>query len=500
MNWKLNGPPLAFGLIAVIGLGAFTQWRLSFALLPHPDWAHLGAYQSALERSRHPKAIAIRRQIDAGPADLARERAQAQREGVPVDISQLQPPPPPASENAAVFYDRWNALRRSRPMRTPVYATPLSGRYAYTPSQIALIQNTVAAHADLFTLLHQATDRPRCVFTSGLKDPITGLTYASASPLREAARELVTESFLLAHAGRLPEAVATQARGFRVAEHAASQPTLIGYLVGNAIEAITLSGLKNLLTLAGPNAAADDQIRQTIAARRSRLSIKKAMSGEVAITLKTLDYCRPLKPADLISLLQPGSVTGSSAPAGSRTGNYSPDERRFLSHLLDAAEAEGIRRTRPLIAVADQPPYARRAAFAPYVGMTLDSTLTVGKPTQVDPVQAVLDAVAPIFSDINDNDARLKAQEQVIMATAVALAARARQGAYPLKLPNTYTDPFTGKPLGYRREGKDGFVVYSVGPDGAFNGGKPGDVPTSKNILFRYPAPALQPVPPEMLK
>ena len=31
-------------------------------------------------------------------------------------------------------------------------------------------------------------------------------------------------------------------------------------------------------------------------------------------------------------------------------------------------------------------------------------------------------------------------------------------------------DPFTGKPLEYRREG-DGFLIYSAGPDGRDDGG-----------------------------
>ncbi|MDQ2687932.1 MAG: hypothetical protein M3Y28_08715 [Armatimonadota bacterium] len=501
MRWKQNAPPLVLGLIAVLAVGWFVQWRMSFVLMPHPDWAHLGAYENALRHSRNPKAIAIRNQINAGPADLARERAEAQREGIPVTIAQLTQPLPPAGENAATIYDRWNALRRSKPLRLPVYAAPMSGRYAYTPAQIAWVQNAFAARPDLFTLLHQATDKPQCVFTTGFKDPFTGLIESNNASLREAARELETESFLMAHAGRYSEAVTTQARGFRVARHAAATPTLIGYLVGNAIDAITLAGLSNILAMAGPNPAVDEQIRQTIAAPDSRVSMKKALAGEVAVTLKTIDYCRAIqKPSDLVSLLGMGS--GSAAPPPS-AGNYSPDERRFLNKMLDAAGAEDIRRMHPLIAAADQPPFARRAAFAPYKDVSLENSYSNDQTKQVDPVRALLGALAPVWSDVNQSDTRLNAQEQVLMAAATVLSARARTGAFPARLPGVYTDPFNDKPLGYRREGKDGFVVYSVGPEGTFTGGKSGVELTTRNFresLFRYPRPALKPVPPDMLK
>lgn len=39
-------------------------------------------------------------------------------------------------------------------------------------------------------------------------------------------------------------------------------------------------------------------------------------------------------------------------------------------------------------------------------------------------------------------------------------------------------DPFSGRPFGYQKT-PTGFVIYSVGPDGADNGGGPGDVTTA---------------------
>jgi hypothetical protein len=56
-------------------------------------------------------------------------------------------------------------------------------------------------------------------------------------------------------------------------------------------------------------------------------------------------------------------------------------------------------------------------------------------------------------------------------------------------------DPFTGKPLKYRRELR-GFVVYSTGPSGTFDGGKQGVKPKSNEAYFRFPGDSPKPYRP----
>jgi hypothetical protein len=92
---------------------------------------------------------------------------------------------------------------------------------------------------------------------------------------------------------------------------------------------------------------------------------------------------------------------------------------------------------------------------------------------------------------------RLQASEQAILAAAI-LAEKAHAGQYPAALPTGFTDPFTGKPLGYRKEGA-GFVVYSTGPTGHFDGGRPGQ-PLHGEAVYRYPPPKPIPVPADLLK
>ena len=74
------------------------------------------------------------------------------------------------------------------------------------------------------------------------------------------------------------------------------------------------------------------------------------------------------------------------------------------------------------------------------------------------------------------------------------LSEKACTGAFPDALTGSFPDPFTDKPLGYRHEGDDGFLVYSVGLNGTFDGGKPGDdIPSPPRHFSATPARRLNP-------
>lgn len=99
----------------------------------------------------------------------------------------------------------------------------------------------------------------------------------------------------------------------------------------------------------------------------------------------------------------------------------------------------------------------------------------------------------------------MEAGQQVTLAAAALLEYRAQNGHFPEQLDERFTDPFTGKPLLYRREGTDGCVVYAAVPDETSAAirlpGSPNPIfrasrRPGRPIYFRYPAP---PVPQDML-
>ena len=475
----MNTFPLRAGLAVVL-----TFWSgLAFAApVPTLDKDPAGFLRYA-ESSPSPEARAARQEIAVGPAALAHERALAQKEGIAVFPAQLNRPLPPDDQNAAPLYLRLDALRHAKPLYgktgLPLYAQFLSAQHAFTPEQIARVRQAIDARPDVFALLHQAADRPQCVFARDWAQDTLNPPFLKYAGLRESARELRMESVLLAEEGRYSEAITNQTRGYRLAEHAASAPTLISYLVAEAIDAIATSGMQDILTLAGPNAGVDVQVGQAVTNQSAHLSLRHALSGEVALGDAGVSLLRR-GPAALGSLV--GDTPDVPHPA---TAAYTPLERRFYAGLLEAAEADYIHQMRAAIRVADTPDEVTAFARASRAAQT---------PTS-DPVQEVARRLSPLqFEIMNDLPVQRAASRAITRAAAAVLAERAKTGAYPSALPGAFPDPYTGKPLGYRREGADGFVVYSAGPDGQYDGGKPGDKASYDKARLRFRFPAV-PVP-----
>lgn len=468
-------PLKAFALLFLL----LTTTSVVRAALPPPDFNDLAGYRRALQASTDPDAKQLLQQIADGPADLARERAQAQKEGLPLDSAQLQRPLPPADQNAAPLYQQIGQILKDKPLNLPRYADPMTAAYSYTPEQIAAVEKILASRQDVLTLVHQAADRPQCVFQRDWKEG-PALLFPEYAPMRASVRLLQTESFLIARQGRYSDAVANQARGFRIAEHAASDPILIAYFVGVACDALTLSGMKGILTLAGPNAAVDAQVQQAIATHRPRLSLRDALGGEMVVSQVGLHQMRAADPqqateafTEMLTMNDAGAVAPTRhAPAAPLTA---PD-RLFVANLLDAIEAQQIAALRPFIAAGNSVT-AYRAAAAQEKPQPPGS-----------PIGLYTSVLLPVYDKLSVNAGRIQAQEQIAMAGAALLSAKAKTGAFPDTLPTTFTDPFNSKPLAYRREGDNGFVVYSIGPDGNFDGGKPGEKIPAREAGFRFPA------------
>jgi hypothetical protein len=429
-----------------------------------------------LETATDPRSAAVRRQIEAGPFDLARARAEIVQAGVSLEAADLQKPLPPPGLNAAPLYQKLFQILRDKPLGLPMYAQPLTWDHTYTPEQLTAVQKIYDSRPEVWALLHEAADKPQCVFTRNWSAGF-GALFPEFQRMREADRLLNTETYLLAARGKYAEAVQNQTRGFRIAEHAASDPVLISYLVGVACESITLNGIRGILTQAGPNALVDAQVRSAIEAHRSRLSLRYGLTGEVGV--------QAIQIKQMGDALKKDGVLGVAAlfadkrnPPSKSSGPGSPADRRFAQNWLDATEAIILTRMHSLLAAADLTPTPRRQAFVQdaALGNAPATVLTL-----------LPNMILPVFTQVENNETRRVTQEEVAIAAAALLNQRVKAGAFPATLPEPFVDPYTSKPLLYRREGTDGFVVYSAGLDGHFDGGKPGEKSPSGQVLFRYP-------------
>lgn len=426
---------------------------------------------------QHRQDAAVRRQIAEGPAHLAQEEAAAHREGIPLTAQELQRPLPPPGQNAAPLYVKLTNLLHDKPLGLPKYAEGMDAFHAYTPAQIAAVRHTLAARQDVITLVHEAADKPHCVF---VRDWSLGadMPFPEYQPMREAARLIETESYLLARDGHYKEAVADQEKGFRIAEHAASDPSLISYLVGIACQVLALRGMQSVLALAGPNADTEAGVRQAISTCYTSPSLRRALAGETGCYSAS------------IQRMHKGEKNGVSAafaaghfPTGdSEEMHLSLAQAQMMHNLIDAWEADYLARMRVLMAASNLPAAEHKAAYA-----AADRQLNQEMQDTSNPIHLVANILMPTITKLADNDTRTRAREAVTLAASAVLAAKAKTGTYPDTLPPGLTDPFTNKLLGYRREGADGFIVYSAGPTATFHGGKPGEKVPPQESLFRYP-------------
>jgi len=253
---------------------------------------------------------------------------------------------------------------------------------------------------------------------------------------------------------------------------------LISYLVGIANEAITLSGMQSILALAGPDSVADGDVHNTVAVRHSRLSPRRAMAGEAGFYSAFFVRMHRGEKNGVSAALAAGGFPDETA----RIVRPSAAERQNMHNLIDAWEADYLIRMRPLVVASNQPPLARRAVYA-----SVDEQVKHDGDASASITHILTDILMPVLDKIDQNDTRIHAREAVTLAAASILAEKAKTGSYPGKLPQDFMDPFTNRPLLYRREGNGGFVVYSAGPTGHFDGGKPGQKAPATESLFRYP-------------
>jgi hypothetical protein len=416
---------------------------------------------ASIRRLQHSTAPADRkvvRQIENGPRDLHRELAAARREGIPLTPQDLQIRPPSPSLDAAPIYTRLIPLLRQKPLDPRIEGLIADlGRPTASAEEIADLQRMLTERRDAMDLLHQAADRPSCFFRRDWTQG-PGVVFPEQSFLRKAARLLWAESDLLARQGRYQEAIANQARGFRVAQHAASDPVVTAFLVGIACEDLALDGMRNILYLAGDKPGIAEAIREAMATRRPHLSFQYALRGEVVMGRVGLNWLRWSGKTGLIELYSDSWESLPHLPT-------STQDQRLLNSVCDAADAQFLGWMRHAFQIAGKPAPERLRLFR----RQLEAQILYYTSDGQNPVRSIVGALTSSPERMATVGVLAEAREQVLLAGAMALAYRAQRGTYPDNLGSRGepepTDPFTGKPLEYRRE-RNGFVVSSRGPVG----------------------------------
>jgi len=415
---------------------------------------------------------------------LRRELNRMRQAGEPMEMSKVLTPAQlepvqwnrPGSPNAAWVYEhafQTFALTKDEEEEyaNPPYAgsTQTSTGEPITPAQVAaarlaFARRVIPKNERYFQLLEEASRVEVCAFPVRW-DAGAAAIFPHFAQMREAARWLALRAELLTSDGNLDEALGCCATMLRIAEHAKTEPTLIGQLVAYAIQGIACKSLENTLSAGRPSPAACRALYDQIGAIDQIGPSVRTMQGERVIWgMWFYDELRrhPLRAGALVSGGAPGE-----------DGN----QHRWLALYPSLG--------RPLLNL-DQVTYLRlqrqeTAAFGQPWPESLRTIKALDKEVERLPIYrgTIARMIFPVFSRALESR---ESKTALLRAAQISLALKvykAEHGAYPdslaelekagWKLP---TDPFTQKPYYYRRDGA-GFVVWSAGPDMDDDDGRP---------------------------
>jgi hypothetical protein len=278
--------------------------------------------------------------------------------------------------------------------------------------------------------------------------------------VRQAGQLLNYHAMLLAHDGKVDEAL-DDCRGMLTAARATGDtPSLINALVAMALRAVALGKIERVLGHGEPSPESLAALQRLLEADRDDGMFLHALRGERACEE---DYVRGVLegrvPRDELNLLDdPPAVTGNKAidrwlhrlRGGGWRVRHGAAQLRFLSTVIEAYKVS------PDEARLRQPELeAGRQQLPKFVADLLSSTMMV-----------------------MDADRRMRAHLSAGVAALAAERFRRDRGRWPESLAELVpaylaaapADPFDGAPLRYRRLA-DGIVIYTVYTDLTDDGG-----------------------------
>ena len=416
-----------------------------------------------------------------GPAYL-HELEENRAAGLPVTPADMKHTPIPESLNAAPIYLQLVDLLKKKPLSKQdeerVYRLSVPGPLAKEEMESG--RQVLADRPDISDLVHRAVSRPDCDF-----DRDYALGPALATPefgkMRLAARWVAGEASILARDGKTKEAIKYAESGFNIGRQLSHDPTLIGYLVSLSADTFCLEALQAILYLAADRSTIAEAVRQAIADKWKVNSLSHALKGELVLTAVIVDNFRRYGP-------RYGKALAGEPDTGTDTSTYLGQAAVNWPVFIDNNGILMLKSLRELIAVSDQP-YPESHARA--VSITNDIENSGAK--------AILARnLFTVYDDVIAKRAASLGKVRVVTAAAAILAYKQKHGDFPENLKVAMkpapVDPFDLGPLHYRREGK-GFVVYSVGPTGKFDGHPKDKKQYNQEAVFRYTAPGFPAAP-----
>ena len=409
----------------------------------------------------------------ASQRGLREIKRQMRAEGLPLTPGELNRPLPPADRNAAPLYVRLTELLDKQPLTgDDKVLDDVTKQVPPTPDHIARLRFALQRRQDVVSLIHQAAQRPECVFSRNYAlGP--NLLFPEYARMRSSARILTNESLVMLADGKTIDAIRNESLGFRVAQQAAAEPNIIGKLVGVALNTITLRFMERVLYTAGDQPGIAQSVADTIAQNWKTVSMADGMRGEIILG------------EVVFGMLRNGKTLDSGKEGLLMGREVRPAPNILARAMLDANELYLLTCQRENLHLmarsyqagkADMSRLEREAQAYPWL-----------------PTRTFASILLPMFMQARTKQAQGEAQAAVVRTAALAFAYRQQHGSFEderaLDHAPTGNDPFGISDVAYRGNTKS-FYVFSAGPTGDFMGGSADRRPDSIETVFRYPMPA----------
>jgi hypothetical protein len=393
--------------------------------------------------------------------------------------------------------------RRAPPTQTPAPDPVAESKKAYgqldqaqarpwSKEEFPMIAGWLEANREPMERIAEAAKRPRCYvpLVSSGDSPMLSVLLPLISPMRDGARALQARAMLRLHDGKLDEAWQDLLACHRLARHAGQGPFLVDGLVAIVVERAPLRGDAALAHYGHPTAARIAQMKADLAGLPPMPRMADRFDhGErffflhavATFARKGVSHVRDIT-GGLPDSKSPGLLEGALL-AGVDAAVDWDEPLRMGNQWYDRLAAAARKPTRPERAAAmaglEKDMKALAAGFK-------DPKRIAERFLEKMPSQAagrwMGEALVAVFlpgcQAVIAAEDRLAA-ETVLRDVVLALAAyRADHGKYPDRLadlkPNYRAetkDPFSSGELIYR-PAADGFLLYSVGPNGKDDGGR----------------------------